>query len=204
MKMKLYVLASLFFGITSQLYSQGYVVPDGVTYASYGSGYEIHVLQNPTNGNYTGFGLPGQGMTPPSNVYTNTFMFYPLADEGVRAFLVSFNDPISLQAIQTAGYSEMTYPNTYIFEEGAPFYVGLYTGEGVLPGGIYPNPLFGWAQLVNNGGVIQLLDSALVYGADGIYTGTQNFFSVPEPSTLSFVGLGLLGLGWYQWRKARA
>jgi hypothetical protein len=70
------------------------------------------------------------------------------------------------------------------------------------PDGIYSDPLFGWARLVNNNGAIQLLDSALAYKAGGIYAGTQNLIPVPEPSTLGLITLGALLLGW-RLRKTR-
>jgi hypothetical protein len=86
-------------------------------------------------------------------------------------------------------YSELSLPpSTYDFDNGSPFYLGLYTGSDVPVNGIYSDPLFGWAQLVNNAGVIQLLDSALVYQAQGIYAGTQTI--IPEPSTLGLFALG--------------
>lgn len=133
-----------------------------------------------------------------------------MLDEGVRAFFVSANDPITFQAIQSHAYAELTYPNAYSFADGEPFYVGLYTGYNpwVISNGssvytgIYSTPVFGWAQLVNNGGTVQLLDGALGYNAVGIYAGTQ--ILVPEPSTLSLFGLGLLGLAWRRWRNLRA
>jgi hypothetical protein len=118
-------------------------------------------------------------------------------DVGVRVFLVASNAPISLQPIQAQSYTELLNPNTYIFNQGSPFYVGLYTGNQPFapPDGIYSDPLFGWARLVNNNGGILLLDSALAYKAGGIYAGTQNLIPVPEPSTVSLLVTGALLLG---------
>lgn len=116
-------------------------------------------------------------------------------------FLVEFNDPISLQAIQANTYTELLYPNTYQIPNGANFYVGLYTGGSFPVNGVYADPLFGWAELFNNNGTFQLVDSALTYGSQGIYAGTQSL--IPEPSALSLFGLGLLGLGWHWRRRAR-
>src|SRR5262245_37573820 len=102
--------------------AQGSIVPNGVAYAGVlpFQGAAIGVLQNPTNSDYTGFFLkPQDGIT---------FQFIPLLDEGVRTFLVSSNNPVSLQHITAGTYSELTYPNAYVFGEGDPFYLGFYTG----------------------------------------------------------------------------
>jgi hypothetical protein len=172
-----------------QLHSQGYIVPNGVTYdgLSFG-GYQMSVVSDPANGGSTAFFLDLLDM--------NTFRFGPLADEGVRVFMVSYDDPISLQPIMSGSYLELAYPYppySYVFGNGSPFYVGLYTGSAVPVNGVYPNPLFGWAELVNNNGVIQLLDGALVYQAEGIYAGTQTI--IPEPCVVTLAALGTLLLG---------
>lgn len=205
MKTKLQVLAaiSVVLGAALQLYGQGYIVPNGVLYiGNIGTPgfpvYEIDVLHNPnsSSGNYTGFLLQPRGMTPPT-VYINTFLFDPIVDIGVRVFLVSSNDAMSLQPIQAHSYMELV-PTTYVFNSGQPFYLGLYTGnvQSAPPDGIYNDPLFGWAELVNNRGVIELLDGALAYKADGIYVGTRNIIGgVPEPSILGLSALGALLLG---------
>jgi hypothetical protein len=182
--LKSFAVIVLTFGSVFHLYPQGYIVPNGVTIYP---ANDIHVLQNPTNSNYTGFNLDLQS--------ANTFLFNPLLDEGVRTFIVSANAPISLQPILAGSYTEMTYPNSYVFASGSPFYLGFYTGDTFPQNGIYSDPLFGWGRFVNNAGVIQLLDSALEYGAGGIYAGTQNIIPVPEPSLLILSALGALLLG---------
>lgn len=194
MKATLKLLAStlFIFGVTLRLHSQGFIVPNGVTFNPSGVlGYEVDVLQDPTNGNYTGFFLMAQSAI--------SFSFDTYADEGVRVFLVLPSRPVSLQAIQTQGYPELTSPNSYVFNNGVPFYVGLYTGPNLPQNGIYTNPLFGWARLVNNNGVINFLDGALEYGGAGIYAGTQTIIPVPEPSSLGLLALGGLLLGWWRW-----
>jgi hypothetical protein len=159
-----------------QVCAQGYIVPNGVIYVDFSpspiSG--IVLSQNSTASDYTGFILIPQG--------ANSFSFAVIADEGVRVFLVSANDPISLQPILSQHYAELGYPPAdYFFADGFPFYVGLYTSQHPAVNGIYDDPLFGWAQLVNNNGVIELLDSALEYGGGGIIAGTQTIIS-PFPN----------------------
>jgi hypothetical protein len=172
-----------------QVCGQGYIVPNGVTYIGttpFG-GSEFHVIQNPANSDYTGFLLPPQ--------VVNTFSFGVFLDEGVRVFLLSPNDPVSLQSIQANSYTELGGASSYTFSPNTPFYVGLYSGYGPwdsqgLYTGIYRDPVFGWAELVNDGGTIKLLDSALAYGADGIYAGTRTLITIPEPSTLLLTAVG--------------
>ena len=183
--------------------SQGYIVPNGVSYSSAGLSAVVHVLQDPTNSDYTGFIMRPQFKTPGSSYYS-IFSFDPAApDEGVRAFLTSSNDPISLQAIQANSYNELTYGSLYGFDPDVPFYLGFYTGyTNSTPHGVYSDPVFGWGQFVNNQGVIQMLDAALAMEAGGIYVGTQTIIPVPEPSTLSFYAAAVVMLGWnFAWRR---
>ena len=212
MQTKLNILAAIcvFFGAAFQLSGQGYIVPNGVV-SNYGGLFfpgEIDVLHDPTHptraSSYTGFIFDPRGMTPPT-VYINTFLFDPVVDIGVRVFLVSPNDAMSLQPILAHSYTELL-PTTYVFNSGQPFYVGLYTGnvQFAPPDGIYSDPLFGWAELVNDRGAIELLDGALAYKADGIYVGTRNIIGgVPEPGALGLCALGALLLGWriLVWRR---
>jgi hypothetical protein len=187
------VLVCSVLSAVSPLLGQGYIVPNGVVTNLFPG--EFTVRQDPDGFNVTGFFLDPRSMTPPTS-YTNTFRFIPVVDEGVRVFLVSANDEISLQPILAGNYTELTYPNTYVFPHNQPFYVGLYTGNQYFapPDGIYSDPLFGWARLVNNRGVIEFLDSALVYQAGGIYAGTFNIIPVPEPAAASLVLFGLFSL----------
>ena len=207
MKTKLQMLAAISFilGAIHQICAQGYIVPNGVFIISPPEISVVHNPASPTNGgSYTGFTLDPKGMTPPT-VYINTFLFDPIVDIGVRVFLVASNDAMSLQPILAHSYTELV-PTTYVFNSGQPFYVGLYTGnvQTAPPDGIYNDPLFGWAELVNNRGVIELLDGALAYKADGIYVGTRNIIGgVPEPSAFGLSALGALLLGWRVLRRPR-
>jgi hypothetical protein len=188
-------------------FAQGYLVPNGVRYNGYttGLGSEVHVIQNPANGDYTGFNLKRQG--------ADAFSFSVFVDEGVRAFVVSANDAISLQAIQSQGYTELAYSSPQVFYQDDPFYLGFYTGynpfaltniDGHVTGyytGIYTDPVFGWGKFVNYNGVIELLDSALEYGGGGIYAGTQNIIPAPEPSGMGLIALGVAALRFNSWRR---
>ena len=198
--LKCLTVTALSFGAVFQLHSQGYIVPNGVTQQGDG----IYVLQNPTNSDYTGFHLQPQGKTPPTYPVINSFLFNPLLDDGVRTFLVSSNQPISLPAIQSGSYSELMFPNSYVFNHNAPFYLGFYTGYFPFDSsgnytGIYRDPLFGWARMRNNQGVIELLEGALVYNAQGIYAGTQNL--IPEPSGFALTVLGTFLLGYRRFQE---
>src|SRR5437667_8230538 len=146
--MKSLAVVALTAGAIFRLHAQGYIVPNGITYAgtSLGPpGYGITVIHDPTNRYSTGFTLDPKGKTPPGATYTNTYQFDPIVDVSVRVFLVSPNDPVSLQTILAHSYTELMYPNTYVFDEGSPFYLGLYTGNQNFhpPDGIYSDPLFG-------------------------------------------------------------
>jgi predicted outer membrane repeat protein len=200
---KLVILCCLCCGVL-RLHSQGYIVPNGVVVnfdGSFSPG-EIDVLHNPSDptsgGSYTGFIL--------SPVSSTAFQFDPVVDVGVRVFLVSLDDPISLQPILSMNYTELTYPNDYVFNLGIPVYVGLYTGNQQFapPNGIYGDPLFGWAELENVGGAIQLINSALEYQGGGIYAGTDLLIPAPEPGTGGLILCGAVLFGLKRWRKALA
>lgn len=212
--MKLLASISLLFAALLNVHAQGYIVPDGVLYGGYQPpvGYKVSVMHDPDNLNplyspYTQFWLNPVGKSQPSGP-TNVFAFSGLADIQVRVFQVSLNDPVSLEPIMAQTYTELTYnlTGTYVFESGVPFYLGLYTGSNFAPPYppspplFYTHPVFGWVELVNNNGVIEMLDSALVYKADGIYAGTLTL--IPEPSAFAVAALGASILG-FRWRKAR-
>jgi hypothetical protein len=175
--------------------SQGYIVPNGITYSSAGSMAVIDVLQNPTNGDFARFILKPEFKIV-GDVYDTIFSIRPVPGESVRTFLASPNDPINLQSIQAGSYSELSMGSYYGFDLDVPFYVGVYTGyTNGVPAGFYSNPVFGWAEFVNHQGVIQLLDSASVMEGGGIYVGTQTIIPVPEPSELSLFVVGVFMLG---------
>lgn len=187
---KFFALAVLLTG-THVGFSQGYIVPNGVLANAFNAGTnEIDVLHNPNNPTsdyYTGFNL-----VP---VAANTFQFDPIVDVGVRVFEVAPNNSITAATIQAADYTELLAPNDYTFANNVPFYLALYTGNEDFhpPTGVYTDPLFGWAELENINGSIQLLNSALEYQGAGIYAGTQTIIQpVTEPDELALVALGAL------------
>ena len=206
-KSKLLITASFILATVSQTFSQGYIVPNGVTWLGYVEGvggygsYGITVIQNPTNGDYTGFFL---------NVTTgtNAYQFEPIVDEEVRTFLVSSNDPISLQPILAQNYTELLSMNSYTFADGSIFYLGFYTGYNPWDSqgnytGIYTDPVFGWGEFVNNNGVIEMLDSGLEYDGGGIYAGTSSIISTPEPSEFVLIVVGASLLIFQCWKNDR-
>ncbi len=158
-------------------------MPNGVSSVPEGTEYLFEVVQDPSDGDYTGFSLYRWGGN-------TTFLFSPLADEGVRTFVVSPNDSISMQPISEHHYSELSAGNTYSFANQSQFYLGFYTGNSYPQNGIYNDPLFGWGQFENNNGTIRLLGGALEYGGGGIYAGTETIIPVPEPSTISLAVCG--------------
>ena len=201
--MKRLAILCCLLAIKIQLLAQGYIVPNGVVINFNGlfTANEIDVLHNPADptsgGSYTGFILNPIGKTQPT-VYTNTFSFGIVVDVGVRVFFASSNDPISLQPILSGSYTELGGATSYVFANGVPFYLGLYTGnvQNAPSNGIYNDPLFGWVELVNNQGTVQILGSALEYQGGGIIAGTQTIIqSTPEPSSLALTALGTLLLG---------
>jgi hypothetical protein len=184
------VLAAVLTG-AARVYAQGYIVPNGV-FTNLFAG-EIDVWNPGTQ--VTGFTFTPVGKQQPT-FYTNIFNFDEPLTIGVRVFLVSSNDPISLEPIRAHSYQELTHPANYVLQAGVPFYVGLYTGYNFAPPYppyppfYYTDPVFGWAKLVNNRGWIQVLDSAVAYKAQGILAGTVTI--IPEPTVFALTMLGAL------------
>ena len=112
------------FCTVSNLFAQGYIVPSGVTVGGYTApfGYAFDVKYDPTNSYTTSFFMKPIGKTLPT-IYTNTFQFGAIVDVSVRVFLVSSNQSISQQSIQSGSYTELTF-NSYVFDHNSPFYGG--------------------------------------------------------------------------------
>ena len=194
-----------FWCVILQLHAQGYLVPNGVRTDLYPG--EIDVW-NPNGNQTTGFIFTPIGQQQPTT-YANIFSFTEPATIGVRVFLVQPNDAFSLQPIISQSWPEFGYAPSCVLQEGVPFYVGLYTGYNFAPPYppspplFYTDPVFGWAELQNVQGVIQVIDYAVAYKAAGIYVGTQTIIQTPEPSTIALAGLGGLLLGCRRWRNTR-
>lgn len=183
------------FAVILQARSEGYIVPNGISYDDHGGPFTVTILRNPSDGDFIHFTLRPSFIIPPGPYYT---IFSPFPPAGVRTFLVSANDPISLPAIQANSYTELTFGNYYFFDVNVPFYLGFYSG--VTNGasgysGTYSNPVFGWGEFVNNNGVIQLLDGALEIEGGGIYAATQQIIPIPEPAVFGLICLGALLIG---------
>jgi hypothetical protein len=163
-------------------HSQGYLVNGGITHSTAGLSAVIHVLQDPASGDYSGVIWRPRFKTPGSEFYTIFSLDPGAADEGVRTFFASPNDPLTVQAIEAHSYPELVLGSLYGFDTGALFYLGFYTGyTNGMPPGVYSEPVFGWGRFVNNQGMIEMLDSALAMESGGIYVGTQTIIPVPEP-----------------------
>ena len=193
------IIGLCLFAAILRLHAQGYIVPDGVVTNLFAG--EIDVW-NPGGTQATGFIFTPSGKQQPTT-YTNVFGFSEPATIGVRVFLVQPNDAISLQPILSQNWTEFGSSPNYFFANGVPFYVGLYTGSNFAPP--YPpyppytylDPVFGWAELENVEGAIQVLNYAVEYQGAGIYAGTQNIIQpTPEPTAFGLSALGYLFLSW--------
>ena len=200
--LKLLTIIQFIFVLDLKIQAQGYIVPNGVDTNTFSG--EINVWNPGTQA--TTFSLTLLGM---QNIFASahTFSFSEPATIGVRVFLVQPNDAISLQPIFSRSWTELTYPNTYVFANGVPFYVGLYTGSNFappyppFPPYFYLDPVYGWAKLVNNFGSIQLLNYAVEYQGGGIIAGTQTIIPIPEPSIFTLFALGSLLFVGRRWQK---
>ena len=212
MKIYFYIAFQLLLGVLFVVRSnaQGNIIPNGVTYDGLVfDSYSFSVIYNPNNSNYsTGFSFtPSAVFTPPGQAFdTNAFYFDSIANVGVRVFLATANLAITTNALLSGSFTELHATGTpnYVFPSGSPFYLALYTGNVRFAptDGVYDNPILGWAELVNNQGVIQMLGGATEYGGLGIYVGTSTIIQpAPEPSALALAALGGLTLGLRRWRK---
>jgi len=180
--------------------AQGVIVANGIVTNLFPGEIDLNW---PGQTTINGFGFSPVGRT--YGVYSNVFAFWEPVTVGVRVFLVSSNQPISLAAIRSSSYTEISDSAnpalpanpTNIINVNVPFLVGLYSGANFTqyypPGNTIPveysDPVFGWAKLENINGSIQLLTGALEYKGGGIYAGTQNIIPIPEPDDLVLLAL---------------
>ena len=203
------------FRITHEIHGQGYIVPNGIVDNLYPGEIDLNW---PAQTEVNGFYFTPVGKTSSFLTYSNVFRFGEPVTIGVRVFLISSNQPFTLNTIASQNYAEVSSSTdpavpaspTNIFSVNIPFYVALYSGAQFAsyypPGNTnpitYTDPVFGWARLVNNQGAIKLLDGALAYQGAGIYAGTQTIIPTPEPSTFCLTALGSLLLGWRVLKKS--
>jgi hypothetical protein len=166
-------------------YAQGFLVTNGISRDVAGI---FHVVQNPQSLDETSFFFTHEG--------DGFFKLFKSLDEGSRLFFVVGNSPFGEEQILNASYPELLEGSVHAMPGSVPFYLGIYTGYAPQ-GGIYENPLYGWAQVANIGGSIQLLDGALAFGAGGIYVGTQTIIPVPEPTAMTLCGFSLMAMSWW-------
>src|SRR6266700_1290273 len=154
------------FGTMARSHSQGHIVPNGVVTNLFPGEIDLNW---PAQTQINGFSFMPVGKTSGSLTYTNVFTFGEPATIGVRVFQMSFDQPLTLDAIRSGLYAEISdatdpiYPAnpTDIINVNLPFYVGLYSGSRFAqyypPGNTtpveYTDPVFGWAELVNHQGV---------------------------------------------------
>ena len=197
---------AILLSLAEACFAQGYIVNNGVVTNLFPNEVDLNW---PAETQINGFEFAPVGIT--SGAYTNVFTFGEPATIGVRVFFVNSNQPITLDEIRSNLDSEISnltdpiYPAnpTNVINVNSPFYVALYSGAQLAqfyPSGNtnaveYTDPVFGWAQLENVNGRINLLNSALEYQGGGIFAGTQNIISIPEPSELTLGVLGALLLG---------
>jgi hypothetical protein len=177
---------------TVSIQAQGVIVPQGVVTNLFAGEIDLNWAQETQ---INGFSLTPMGKQQPT-LYPNIFNFDEPVTIGVRVFLVNAGDTVSLQPILSSSYTELQDGQNYVFKVGAPFYVGLYSGANVAPP--YPptspynylDPVFGWAELENVNGTIELLNNALEYQGAGIIAGTDTIIPTPEPSTWALLACG--------------
>ena len=91
--------------------------------------------------------------------------------------------------ISANSFTELTARTTYTFTGN--FYLGLRTPALDNP---QPPPRdFGWAEFQNTGDDLVLIDHAIAYNAQGIIVDTTTAI-IPEPSQVSLLSLGVLGM----------
>ncbi|MES2089946.1 MAG: PEP-CTERM sorting domain-containing protein [Pseudomonadota bacterium] len=114
-------------------------------------------------------------------------------DEGSHLFLTHPGQVLTDQTLlSTPPESFRSGPVTV----GQDFYLGGRTYKFTDPEFSWQNPVytvFGWAHLkADANGQLQVIDSAMAFREGGIIVGTTQ--AVPEPATVSMMGLGLVSL----------
>ena len=117
-------------------------------------------------------------------------------DEGSDWYDVNANSVFTAQTIANGDFPVLINPETFgelVVTVGESFFLGVNTGNSFLADGSGSREHFGWAEVsVDQFGTLSILDSAVAYDQGGIVVGTSQ--SVPEPSSATLIGLGIVGL----------
>ena len=121
-------------------------------------------------------------------------------DEGVSVFLVEENDVFSEFNILGGDFTELTFGAQITLDPG--FSVGMITVEPTLFLGVRTpalgvnfgsfEPAYGWIEVQNLAGNLQVVDHAIAFGAEGIIVNT--LIAVPEPSGVLLIAIGFVGI----------
>ena len=188
---KIITICSIFWA-TLQLHAQGTIIPNGITYYINGWYSSINIMNND--------GYAQVNFYLAWDTSSDIFVITTIAghsDARIFSFQIDqIGDPFTLQGIQSDAYTELTLGPPWsgfsmTCEEGAPFYLGFYTGTQDGYDKIFTDPVLGWGLFENVGGIIKMLDSGLESGGDGIIVGTLEL--VPEPTTCAVFLFGLAG-----------
>jgi hypothetical protein len=164
---------------------QGYPPP-------WGNNYEIRVDQTIEGDDYTVALFSADSANSAITLRAITL------DEGSSWYLASYGQTFS--QISLPNFSRISF-NEPIQLYDSVFYLAINTGKSAF----YPaaQEVFGWAKFglsANNN--LTLIDSAMDYGDRGIIVGTYQ--SVPEPSSLSLLLIGLAGVAFRRLLKRRS
>lgn len=186
--------------------AQAVVIPDAqVRFRGQGDvlGYGITVMQSPVEQDPTGLWFI---QTDRAGQSALTPLSWTL-DEGVDVYLVEAGQAFTPEAISAGLFRTWATPtggNTLTVPSTGAFYLGLATtGPSRLPDGSwggYPGwdkgkpirNVWGWLELLNEGGTLTMRGNAMAYGEGGIIVGTTT--PVPEPHAYGLSVLGLTGL----------
>ena len=179
MRNSLFIFVTLFF--LSNANAQVVVEDTNITFAGSGMNYTGTILQD-LQGDDTSVDFAYEDSTLEA-VLT-------VVDEGSDWYLVGAGDTFSSASIANGDHEAIFTLDTdvAVLVGDTTFYLGVNTGLGF---GTDPNifspgrDVFGWVQLQNNQGNLEVIGSAVVYGGTGVIVGTST--AIPEPVVLGDV-----------------